>query len=359
MMKKILIFINVFVALILSAQSLTNTENYVYSRTYLEPVTSSQSSAQQLQGVQYLDGLGRTTQNVSIKNTPTGKDLILPVIYDQNGKVSKNYLPLPVNTLNGANHSGITENIINSHYGVTNAYSQVDYEKSPLPKVLKKSSVGDDWNINGTNTKNINYLANSASEVKKYIAITSWDPSSKINNVTLSLASDSLSTDGYYNANTLYKFNTKDEDENIVESFVNSRGLQILKRKADDKDILDTYYVYDQADNLVYIIPPAAAKAQNISQLNGLLNSLCYQYRYDKYNRLAESKLPGKEFWEYVVYDNQGRVSLTQDANQHNKAWSFVKYDKFDRPVYTGIYTSRSPRVTFHPMKVLQPLHLI
>lgn len=162
----------------------------------------------------------------------------------------------------------------------------------------------------------------------------------KTYNVTLSLASDSLSTDGYYNANTLYKFNTKDEDGNIVETFVNSRGLQILKRKANDKDILDTYYVYDQADNLVYIIPPAAAKAQNITELNGLLNSLCYQYRYDKYNRLVESKLPGKEFWEYVVYDVQGRVALTQDANQHNKAWSFVKYDKFDRPVYSGIYTS-------------------
>lgn len=346
MMKKILIFINVFVALILSAQSLTNTENYVYSRTYLEPVTSSQSSAQQLQGVQYLDGLGRTTQNVSIKNTPTGKDLILPVIYDQNGKVSKNYLPLPINTLNGANHSGITENSINSHYGVTNAYSQVDYEKSPLPKVLKKSSVGDDWQINGSKTKDINYLANSASEVKKYIALTSWDPSAKINNVTLSLALDSLSTNGYYNANTLFKFITKDEDNNVTETFVNSRGMQVLKRKVIDVATgnEDTYYLYDQADNLVYIIPPAAAKAQNITQLNGFLNNLCYQYRYDKYNRLVESKLPGRSFWEYIVYDIQGRVSLTQDANQHNKAWSFVKYDKFDRPVYMGIYTSSSTR---------------
>lgn len=348
MMKKILIFTTIFIAVLLSAQSLTNTENYVYSRTYLEPVTSSQSTAQQIQDVQYLDGLGRTTQNVAIKNTPTGKDLILSVMYDQNGKVSKNYLPLPANTLNGANHSGITENSINSHYGVSNAYSQVDYEKSPLPKVLKTSSVGDDWQISGSKTKDINYLANSSSEVKKYIAITSWDGADKINNVALGLASDSLSTKGYYNENTLYKFITKDEDDNVVETFLNSRGMQVLKRKVNDsgsgKENFDTYYVYDQADNLVYIIPPAAAKAQSISELNTLLNSLCYQYRYDKYNRLAESKLPGKSFWQYIVYDTQGRVALTQDANQHNKAWSFVKYDKFDRPVYTGIYTSSITR---------------
>jgi len=111
-------------------------------------------------------------------------------------------------------------------------------------------------------------------------------------------------------------------------------------------NFLDTYYVYDNSDNLVYIIPPEAAKAQNMTQLNELLNNLCYQYRYDKYNRLAESKLPGRDFWEYVIYDKQGRVTLTQDSNQHNQAWSYVKYDKFDRPVYNGIYTSNSTRAS-------------
>jgi len=346
-MKKILILINICVTALLFAQSLTNTENYIYTRTYLEPVTSSQSSAKQIQGVQYLDGLGRTTQSISIKNTPTGKDLIVPVIYDQNGVASKSYLPLPANTLNGASHSGITESSINNYYSVSNAYSEVAYEKSPLAKVQKKSSVGNGWQINGNNTQNINYLANAANEVKKYKAITTWDSSSKINNVSLSIASDTLTTNGYYNANTLYKFVTKDEDNNITETFVNSMGLQILIRKVNstNNENLDTYYVYDQSDNIVYIIPPAAAKAQNITQLNGFLNSLCYQYRYDKYNRLAESKLPGRDYWEYVVYDKQGRVALTQDANQHNKAWSFVKYDRFNRPVYNGIYSSSMTRV--------------
>ncbi len=36
---------------------------------------------------------------------------------------------------------------------------------------------------------------------------------------------------------------------------------------------------------------------------------------------------------------------MTQDANQHNQSWSFVKYDKFDRAVYTGIYNSTMTRV--------------
>ncbi len=184
------------------------------------------------------------------------------MLYDENGIVSKSYLPLPANSLNGAKHTGITENTINSYYGIANAYSQVDYEKSPLAKVFKKSSPGSAWQINGANTQNITYLANGPSEVKKYEAATTWDSASKINNVVLALASDSLTTNGYYNANTLYKFIIKDEDNNTTETYINSSGLKILVRKVNStmQSNLDTYYVYDKANNLVYIIPPAAAR---------------------------------------------------------------------------------------------------
>lgn len=349
MMKKILLFTNVFATILLSAQTLTNTENYIYTSLYLEPVATPLSTAKQIQQVQYLDGLGRVKQNIAIKNTPTGKDLILPVIYDQNGKIAKSFLPLPASSLNGTYHSGVTENSINSYYGVSNAYSEVDYEKSPIGKILKASSSGDDWQINGNKTKTIQYFTNNASEVKRYKAISTWDPSSKINNVTLGIApDDSFTTNGYYNGNTLYKYVNKDEDDIVIQTFINSSGKKILVRKIDatTQQSLDTYYVYDDSDNLVYIIPPEAAKAPNITQLNSVLNILCYQYRYDKYNRLAESKLPGKDFWEYIVYDKQGRITLTQDSNQHNKAWSYVKYDRFGRPVYNGIYTNSSTRAT-------------
>ena len=46
----------------LSAQNTTpptgasSTENYVYSRTYLEAVTASSTTAKQVQGIQYFDG---------------------------------------------------------------------------------------------------------------------------------------------------------------------------------------------------------------------------------------------------------------------------------------------------------------
>jgi len=234
MMKKILLFTNVFATILLYAQTLTNTENYVYSRTYLEPVTTSQSTAKQIQEVQYLDGLGRVKQNIAVKNTPTGKDLVFPVIYDQNGKVVKNYLPLPASSLNGTYHSGVSENSINSYYGVSNAYSEIDYEKSPVGKIVKASLSGDDWHITGNKTRTIKYFANNASEVKRYKATSTWNVSSKINDVTLGIApDDSYTTNGYYNANTLYKYISEDEDGIITQTFINSSGKKILTRKVD------------------------------------------------------------------------------------------------------------------------------
>ncbi|UOB17889.1 DUF6443 domain-containing protein [Abyssalbus ytuae] len=70
-----------------------------------------------------------------------------------------------------------------------------------------------------------------------------------------------------------------------------------------------------------------------------ILENLCYQYKYDKRNRLIEKKIPGKEK-EYIVYNKLDQPVLTQDANlRKNHQWFFSKYDAFGRVVYTGVYT--------------------
>ncbi len=67
-----------------------------------------------------------------------------------------------------------------------------------------------------------------------------------------------------------------------------------------------------------------------------VIDELCYQYHYDSRNRLIEKKIPGKG-WEYIVYDKLDRPVLTQDANQRKaNHWLFVKYDVFNRAIYTG-----------------------
>jgi len=69
-----------------------------------------------------------------------------------------------------------------------------------------------------------------------------------------------------------------------------------------------------------------------------ILDDLCYQYHYDKRNRLIEKKIPQKG-WEYIVYDKLDRPRLTQDANLRTaNRWLFTKYDELNRVTYTGIY---------------------
>ncbi|PWW14270.1 RHS repeat-associated core domain-containing protein, partial [Chryseobacterium sp. AG844] len=69
-----------------------------------------------------------------------------------------------------------------------------------------------------------------------------------------------------------------------------------------------------------------------------IVNSLCYQYRYDGLDRQVEKRLPGRDDWESVVYDAADRPVLTQDVNLKNKGqWLMTKYDAFGRVAYTGL----------------------
>jgi hypothetical protein len=68
----------------------TNTENYVQSKTCLNDDCTRVSEA-----ITYFDGLGRAKQIVSVKSTPSGKDLVTPVTYDGFGRQVKDILPVP------------------------------------------------------------------------------------------------------------------------------------------------------------------------------------------------------------------------------------------------------------------------
>lgn len=356
-MKKLLFIIAVFVTALYFSQSLTNSENYTYRRSYLEPVTSEQPGAEQIQNVQYFDGLGRNIQSISIKATPSGKDMVVPSLYDTaTGRQTKTYLPQPVDSQNGAYLPNIGENSVNAYYGIPNAYSEVAYEHSPLARVEKTAAPGADWQITGSHTQRTELATNSAGEVRKITATSTWNPSTQISDIALdAVPDDDYISNGFYNANILIKTIIWDEENHEVQTFTDPAGKQILIRKINKKENgtsekIDTYYVYDDFGNLVFVIPPKAATATSIIQLNTKLDVLCYQYKYDKYNRLAEKKLPGKG-WEYVVYDKQNRPVLTQDANLRTttnnfgkRGWMFTKYDAFGRVLYTGFFENTESR---------------
>ncbi|MEC5171302.1 DUF6443 domain-containing protein [Chryseobacterium nepalense] len=355
-MKKIILFTLLCKVFLLNAQ--TDLENYIQTRTYLEPVVNSNSNAKQFNTIKYYDGLGKVRQIINVKSSPTGKDLVTPVTYDQFGRQSKDILPTPVNTLNSAIHSGVTnESTANSYYGTNYAYAEKEFESSPLDRILQQGFPGDAWRVISGHTQKYGYDANSSGEVLKFIANSSWNNVNNVSNTinTLSVSTENTlqSSGGYYNTGMLYKRTITDEDDKPVTLFINGNNQTVLIRKTDGGQNIDTYYVYNEYNQKTFVIPPKAVK--NIKE-NGniispsVLEDLCYQYSYDEKNRVVEKKLPGKD-WEYIVYDKQDRAVLTQDAilrgtnnNFLNRGWIFTKYDEFGRELYTGFFADSSSR---------------
>ncbi|PJJ62638.1 DUF6443 domain-containing protein [Chryseobacterium geocarposphaerae] len=329
-MKKFIIPISaLFVTGVAHAQ-LSTTENYIYTKTYLD--YSGSTATKTSESVQYFDGLGRPKQVINIKASPLNKDVVTKIVYDQFGRQTLDYLPVPqTGTQNGGIYADPLANAPATPYGSEKIYAEKQLENSPLDRILSQKQVGNAWD---NKPVQFGYDANIDGEVKKYVA--TFDYAAFTSSITLSATG--------YGANQLYKNTVTDEDGNSTIEFKNGKGQVVLVRKMlNATDSADTYYVYNNYDQLAYVIPPLAVAANAVDDTT--LNNLCYQYKYDDRNRLVEKRLPGKG-WEYMVYDKADRLVLTQDANLNAQGkWLFTKYDQYSRPIYTGILNSPPGRV--------------
>ena len=152
----------------------------------------------------------------------------------------------------------------------------------------------------------------------------------------------------YYGPNTLYVTKTTDEQGNVIKEYKDKSDKVVLKRTyLSANDSLDTYYIYDDFDNLRIVLPPEAMKnfdPQYKTDPGAFLSKWAFTYQYDARNRMIEKKVPGTEP-VYMVYDKRDRLVMTQDGVQRAqspKTWTFTKYDRFNRPVLTGIITNNS-----------------
>ncbi|MEO0900583.1 MAG: DUF6443 domain-containing protein, partial [Bacteroidota bacterium] len=279
----------------------------------------------------------------SFFNVGRPKDLVTHQEYDGFGRMEKEYMPYPALGTVGnlrASAKTDTDNFYVGKYGgdlnggSPNPYSQKEYEASPLGRVLKQGAPGEDWKLGSGHEIGFAYKTNITNEVRRFsVSFAGNNPENP-----------QLAQNGYYVAGELFKTITYDENHNgstsklhTTEEFTNKVGQVVLKRTyamvSGSQTAHDTYYVYDDYENLTYVIPP---KVTTASVSTTELNELCYQYKYDYRNRLVEKKIPGKD-WEYIVYNKLDLPIMTQDANlRANNEWLFTKYDAFGRVVYTG-----------------------
>lgn len=359
-------------------------KNYIRTRTPQVPITTevaldaaSGNVTQVLTDIKYLDGLGRPLQMVTVKGSPGLKDIVQPVSYDEFGRETTKYLPYAdAGTANGSYKS----NALIADQGVLNFYNPVGssgtqqangivrtlfpfsktvLETSPLDRALEQGAAGAVWQpgVRTTTTGRTIVQEYGHNNITTVYPTTGF--ATRLYNAVISATSGSehirtLSGTTYYSANRLSLTITKDENWTglpaadvklgTTEEYKDNEGRIILKRTFNKVgttvQTLSTYYVYDNLGNLSFVLPPGANPDAAAVPTQAILDDFCYQYRYDKTNRLVEKKLPGRG-WEYMVYNQLDQVVLTQDAVQRGKAnqdWMATKYDVFGRVIITGIH---------------------
>ena len=349
-------------------------QNYIITTKYKVPaqftedvmsgleVPPTVSNNDKTVSITYFDGLGRPIQQIGHRQSNTGNDIITHIEHDAVGRQVKDFLPYvnqspSLNYVSGAG-SGVGGFYNTQVFDYTlNPFSQKDFEPSPLNRVMKQAAPGNAWAMGTGKEIKFEYNTNGSNEIKLFTAIATWNASTGLYEI-------SLSQNGDYPEGTLYKTITKDENwtvvagsyNNTTEEYKDKNGKVILKRTYNMGDAHDTYYIYDQYGNLTYVLPPLVNTTNAITTT--VLDGLCYQYKYDKNNRLAEKKLPGKQ-WEFIVYDKLDRVVATGPHNapfsdDPNIGWLITKYDVFGRVAYTGWYSGHYPYAPNR--KVLQDL---
>lgn len=233
----IIIFLSI--PLWLSAQS--STQNYIATSVPYQTVSdaSTLSDVNSNTSIQYVDGLGRPSQTVQRAITPLGADLVSGIQYDNFGRDNQHWLPAVAGGNNGAYYQGFASQSQVSNNDAK-PYSITEYEPSPLNRVTAQFGAGVEW-YNNNKKRTITYSSNNTYMNNTYVR-------------DYYIEGSQLSCTSYY-PYSLYKQQTADEDGKTVEIFTDNMGRKLLSRVAGDHD---TYYVYDDRNNLSYVLPPLA-----------------------------------------------------------------------------------------------------
>ena len=301
------------------------------------------------QTTQYLDGLGRPLQTVARQVSPSGKDMVTANVYDAYGREQYKYLPFVANLAQSTD-------LINDgsfkldpfqqqaafsatqYPGENYYYGQTNYESSPLNRMDTVCAPGASWVGAGRGVSS-QYQVNAASD-----SVRIWTISATPGSIPVTTA--------LFPASSLYKNLTTDEVGHQVVEYKDQQGKVILKKVqlvtspgTAHVGWLCTYYVYDDLDNLRFVLQPRAVELINTTAINwvvsqAIADELCFRYEYDYRKRMIIKKVPGAgEVW--MVYDSRDRLVLSQNGQLRAiNQWVFTKYDSQNRPVMTGLYTN-------------------
>ena len=294
----------------------------------------------------YFDLMGRPIQKVVKQGSPLMKDNVTPMFYDRFGRNSRQY-PTYIQTTGNANDGKFKTFALvqdSSFYRSVfptedTIYSRTFFDASPLQRVIKATAQGDSWT--GKNIgKSMSQRANAVTD-----SVRLWT-------IDINSEDDVPTSTSTYQAGSLFVEEITDERGIKAVLYKDESGRAVLVKtqlsatpSTGHHGWLCTYYIYDEMNNLRMVVPPKAveslqALSWDLVNNTSVRTGLCYAYYYDSKGRQIMKFIPGKGK-SYIAYDLLGRVVMTQDANlRQTNQWSFIKYDKQNRPVKSGLITS-------------------
>ena len=343
-----------------AAYSSSTSVNYIRTWQPSRPLTDelsvlAGSKEQVQQNTQYVDGLGRLLQTVTKAASPLGYDLVTPVVYDGVGRETLKYLPYCSRETNGNfklnpfTGSDRVNFFTTTYPGEQVSYSQTNYEASPLNRVLKTLAPGNSWAGSNIGTS-VSYEVNDANEVNRW---------------TIGFGAGELPAyAGKYATGELYRNVTSDEHGKRAVEYKDKDGQVVLKKveiahagaavMTGHIGWLCTYYVYDDLNNLRFVIQPKGTEAlEGTSWLfdgvnyagSNIAKELCFSYEYDERKRMVIKRVPGAAE-VHMVYDARDRLVLTQDGNMRIAGkWLVTQYDALNRPARTYLWNNGSSRL--------------
>lgn len=316
--------------------ALPKMSNYVASftarnaQTSLDSVTNNSTVS-----IAYMDGLGKSTQQVLLKGSPDkSKDILsATTVYDNQSRPKLSYLPTPSDVNTGVLNTSF-QPLAKAFYDNDNTpYSETMYEESPLNRPLQTFGAGQAWRT-----------------ANKFVAYDYLTAGGGFLDFKLTANGASGTTMGLLGNTLIHSQITSERGAKTIE-LKDRLGRVLYKLQQLDIGTFNyaiTSYIYDDLNRLTYVLPPEINKQfgtsteqlKSFTENDAIFKEGMYAYHYDNARgRVSEKHIPGAG-WTRYVYDKNDRIVLEnddQDAATSPNYYKFTKFDALNRPIYSGL----------------------
>ena len=270
----------------------------------------------------FYDAMYRPTLTYLYNYTPNHQNLVTLNEYDDYARLSKEWLPTAVSG-NSLTINSFKNNATQFYSGESRPFVEHVYSTATWNNGITKNELvgtqkaGADM---GIHKEGFFSRGNDSTEVR-FFKVTS---------------EGLLEANGFYYATALLVTQTTDEDNKTRVVYTNLHD-QVVMEKVDNAI---TYYVYNDLNQLCYVLPPLAVSQLGEGEYNednDVLKKYAYVYKYDKRGNQIYKRLPGCEPIR-MVYDKSNALVLSQTGNQRARGtyWTVYKYDSLRRLIYTA-----------------------